>query len=580
MNFFDKSLTKKIEDYLKEEPDEALRSEIITIKNNPHSYDELHERMATFLCFGTAGLRGQMQAGYNRMNSVSVYRFAHALASEIKSHSNNKALVVVAYDARINSARFADELVDVLSRLSIDSCLFERSVATPICAFATKYLQASFGVMITASHNPGFDNGIKVFDTTSAQLHGAILKRIEQFMKDAPLRHDFLMHHQERKKIPSRLGDDVLDAYFSEIRETSLCNDNEIEHDLNIVYTPLHGVGRDYFLRALKERGFNTVHVVEEQGEPDGHFPTVSFPNPEEENTLDLAHQKAKKLGCAWVFANDPDADRLQLSCLDDKNEFRKLTGNEMGAILGYFVIEKALKKGLKPLVASSIVSSRMLSAIALAEGARYVDALTGFSNIANAALKAEHDTGSTFVFGYEEAIGFLVGKVVLDKDGINSAARFMEIAAYLQKQNLSVWEFLDQLYIRFGVFSNSQWSHRFSGVQSADDMAAVMRKIRLISESDMASIIGGKEWKKYDLSETQESGPYQGIGANVIIFEISNQCRLIVRPSGTEPKIKFYLELVDRVSDISLLKATKTRLSDELVRYRSNMEKFLAEVG
>jgi phosphomannomutase len=578
MNSFDESLTKKVIRYLKEEPDEALRSEIIALQNNPLVQDELRDRMNNYLCFGTAGLRGQMQAGYNRMNIVSVYRFAFALASQLENNPNKR--VVVGYDARINSILFAEEVVAILSRFSLTPYLFGRSVPTPLCAFATKYLSASFGVMITASHNPGFDNGIKVFAMTSAQLHGDILKRIEKAMDDAPIRTEFLSKHGAPEKEFLPIGDEVIDAYFSQIRATSLCEKAELDAQVAIVYTPLHGVGRDYFLRALNEEGFSNIHVLEEQGEPDGHFPTVSFPNPEEENTLDLAHQKAKDIGCTWVFANDPDADRVQVSCLDDKGGFKKLTGNEMGSILGYFVIEKALKKGLKPLVVSSIVSSRMLSAIASQLGANYVDALTGFSNIANAALQAEKEFGSTFVFGYEEAIGFLVGKIVLDKDGINSAARFMEIAAYLKKQHLSVWDFLDQLYIRFGVFSSCQWSQRFAGLQSAVDMAIVMEKIRLISEQGIASLLGGTEWRKYDLIIPSDAGPYRGIRANVIIFEIKNRCRLIVRPSGTEPKIKFYLELVDRAGDVSSLKAKKASLSNELYDYRKKIENILAQVG
>lgn len=576
MNSFDDSLRKKLVSYLKEEPDEALRSEITSLEKDPKMWDELSDRLNKHLSFGTAGLRGQMESGYNRMNSVTVYRFAYALGSEIQSSLPNSP-VVVGFDARLKSHQFADEVIDILNRMSIPTFSFDQSVPTPLCAFATKHLKARFGVMITASHNPGCDNGIKVFDSSSCQLHGDILKSIEQKMSLAPLRQEFIDNISAVKGLSRKIDITAIDAYFSQIQTTQLLPRDEIDTSLQIVYTPLHGVGRDFTLRALRENRFNNVHVVKVQGEPNGHFPTVPFPNPEEEHALDLAHDEAKKLECSWVFANDPDADRLQVSCLDRNGEFRKLTGNETGIILGYFAIEKALRTGLKPLVASSIVSSRMLGSIAQSLGALYVDGLTGFSNIASAALRAEQETGGTFVFGYEEAIGFLVGKVVLDKDGVNSAVRFMEIAAYLKKKNISVWDFLNQLYMRFGLFSNSQWSMRFAGIEALHNMALVMKKIRSLSEHDIALLFGGSGWRKYDLSEAQQSGPYSGISADVIIFEISGLSRLIVRPSGTEPKIKFYMEIVDHSSDEQSLEAKKMLLNSELVTYREKIEKILA---
>lgn len=577
MNSFDDSLRKKLVSYLKEEPDEALRSEITSLEKNPKKWDELSDRINSYLCFGTAGLRGQMEAGYNRMNSVTVYRFAHALGSEIKLMSSGSAMVVVGFDARLKSSQFAQEVVDVLNRMSISTFSFSQNVPTPLCAFATKHLKARFGVMITASHNPGCDNGIKVFDSSSCQLHGDILKSLEQKMSHAPLRQEFMDSNSALMNLSQKIDSSVVDEYFSQIQTTQLLPRDEIDTSLEIVYTPLHGVGKDYSLRALRENGFSNVHVVGEQAEPNGYFPTLPFPNPEEEHALDLAHNEAKMLKCSWVFANDPDADRLQVSCLDNNGNFRKLTGNETGTILGYFAIQKALSSGLKPLVASSIVSSRMLENIAHSLGALYVDGLTGFSNIASAALRAERETGSSFVFGYEEAIGFLVGKVVLDKDGVNSAARFMEIAAYLKKRDICVWDFLNQLYMRFGLFSNSQWSMRFSGIEASENMALVMKKIRSLSEQDMALLLGGSSWKKYDLSEAQKSGPYSGISADVIIFEISSLSRLIVRPSGTEPKIKFYLEIVDHSSDMQSLEAKKMFLNSELGTYREKIEKILA---
>ncbi len=569
MKISNKSLAKKIEDYLKEEPNEALRSEIAALIKMPEKINELDERMGITLCFGTAGLRGKMEAGYNRMNSVTVYRFAHALASEILKRNNNKK-VVIGFDARNNSQIFAQEMADILERFSIQCFIADRQIPTPLCAFATKYLDADFGVMITASHNPGFDNGVKVFSKNSAQLEGAILRDIEKGMIEAPLRDDFFSTNlvvKESLTIPKQ----AFDNYFAAMHTTQFFSSDEKDLDVAIVYTPLHGVGKDFFLRALREENFSTIEIVEEQSEPDGAFPTLSFPNPEEEHTLDLAHKKAELLGLTWVFANDPDADRLQVSCRTEEGNFRKLSGNEMGTLLGFFAIEKAKKDGIVPIVGSSIVSSRMLSVMAKDLAAIYVDALTGFSNIAQAALSAEAKTNGQLVFAYEEAIGFLVGKIVLDKDGISAAARFMEIAAYLRKQNLTVWEFLDRLYLRFGLFANYQWSIRFDGIAAQQRMLSVMEKIRTLSMHDVLPGYDHASWDIYDLNSPHQ-GPYEALKANVIIFEIKEKARFIVRPSGTEPKIKFYLELIDDV-DESTLKNKKEFLNGALLDFRSKIE-------
>jgi phosphomannomutase len=341
------------------------------------------------------------------------------------------------------------------------------------------------------------------------------------------------------------------------------------------MYTAMHGVGQKFFLRAAHEEGFQNISFVKEQAAPDGSFPTVGFPNPEEEHSLDLAHTEAKKNKISWVFANDPDADRLQVSNLNFSRDFVKLSGNQMGSILGYFAIKKALELGEKPLVASSIVSSRMLKTMALSQGAYYVDALTGFSNIADAALKAQEKTHSKFVFAYEESIGFLVGNVVLDKDGINAGVRFLEIAAWLEREKISVWELLDQLYVRFGLFSNNSWSERFLGIQATSLMSAVMTRVRSLSLDELGSKLGVKYLRKYDLAQAEINSPYAAISANVVIFENEN-FRLIIRPSGTEPKIKFYIEIIKDVENHNFLSTEKSQSADNLRELRSAIEKIL----
>ncbi len=446
-----KELSKNCDEYLLEEPDADLRAQIQHLLSLKEAgLLELENRLMHHLTFGTAGLRGRMEAGYNRMNLVSVYRFSYALGNEIllNNASGNKR-IVIGYDARENSELFALEAGRILCSMGADAHIFAACVPTPLCAYGVKFLTAEAGIMITASHNPKWDNGIKLFSKNSAQAHGRILKVIENHMVNAPLRSEFFAKHIHTLAAvrPQEIKEEVFLDYLAEIKKTKLFSREEVDAKINVVYTPLHGVGKKFFLAAVKEEGFDHVTVVEAQAEPDGQFPTVAFPNPEENHTLDLAYEVARAHDISWVFANDPDADRLQVCFRDENSDFRKLSGNEMGTILGYFAIKKAIAKGINPLVASSIVSSRMLRVMSEQLGAQYVDALTGFSNIVFSSLRKQNEGICRFVYGYEEAIGFLVDQVVLDKDGINAGARFMEIAGYLKKCNQTIMQFLETLY-------------------------------------------------------------------------------------------------------------------------------------
>ncbi|HXW53801.1 MAG TPA: phospho-sugar mutase [Myxococcota bacterium] len=567
-------LEKKCRDYLLEEPDTALRTQIHQLLAAKEAgFLELENRLMRHLSFGTAGLRGRMEAGYNRMNLVTVYRFCYALGVELKKTSNNRR-VVIGYDARENSELFAKEASRILAAMGADARLFTSYVPTPLCAYAVKNLSARAGIMITASHNPKWDNGIKLFAENSAQAYGPILTVIEQKMAHAPLRNEFFETHQHSLKEArvQEIDDEVFKNYLSDIKKTKLFNDDEIDSAIKVVYTPLHGVGQRFFLAAASQEGFGNVTLVEAQSEPNGQFPSVCFPNPEENHTLDLAWETARAHDINWVFANDPDADRLQVSVRDENQEWRRLTGNEMGSILGYFAINRALLKGIKPLVASSIVSSRMLRAMSEQLGATYVDALTGFSNIVFKALETQKASDCHFIYGYEEAIGFLVDQVVLDKDGINAGLRFLEIAGFLKKSQQTVSEFVATLYQQFGIFVNDQWSVRFEGVNGMRKMASVMAAVRALPSEKMADMLSQSEVQKYDLNEAQKNNSYEGMQADVIIFEINPFLRLIVRPSGTEPKIKFYLELFEKVSSPQRLMNQKSVLERRLREFRSKL--------
>lgn len=575
MKIEDQIIVDRCERYLMEEPMKKLRAEIqeLLSSTKQEQWQDLRDRMQHNLSFGTAGLRGKMEAGYNRMNLVSVFRFSYALIQDLSAHNKNVS-VVIGYDARQNSRAFADEASLVFTSMGIAVHVFSTCMPTPLCAYATKRLNAAAGVMITASHNPVYDNGIKVFEHTSAQATGGLLRRIEANMAEVPLRSDFHRTISGNTLLkPKVIGDEIVDGYMRDIKETRFFPEKILSRDVKVAYTPLHGVGKKLFLRALLEEGFDNVMVVKEQSEPDGSFSTVQFPNPEEENTLNLAHRLAYEHACDLVIANDPDADRLQVSYPDSSGQMKKLSGNEIGSILGYFSILRAKEMGIRPLLASSIVSSRMLKTMCKAMNAQYIDALTGFSNIVSGIQNTKFDPEHRFVFGYEEALGFLMGLIVLDKDGIHAGVRFMEIAGLLKSAKKTIWQLLDDLYLKFGIFINTSWSWRFEGTHSMDLMKSVMAKVRNIELFRVAQLLDQSECKKFDLLDEQK-GSYEGLCADVVIFEMEGRCRLIVRPSGTEPKIKFYLELFDQATDQQMLSNKRSELSGMIVKLKNDIDR------
>lgn len=534
------------EQYLGEEISKDHKDEIAYLINqkNEEGILDLKDRM-TFLQFGTAGLRAKMGAGYNRMNIVSVYRFAFALTKENIAAKS----IVIGFDGRKMSQAFGLEVARVLSGYA-EVYIFNHVVPTPLLAYATKKLSAYLGIMITASHNQACDNGIKLFLSSSAQAHGDILKNIQLNMALAPMRNNITINKSSNILL---IEDSIINDYITDLSSTKFFPNNKFIHP-PIVYTPLHGVGKDVFLKAMNNESRSEIILVKSQSEPNEKFPTILFPNPEEEHTLDLAHELAHEKNIDWVFANDPDADRLQVSVRDEKGDYKKLTGNEIGAIFTYFSINQTKER--KPLIASSIVSSRLTMAICQKLQAYYVDSLTGFSNIIERALKFEAKNDCNLVFAYEEAIGFLIGKVVLDKDGIHAALRFMEIIGHLNSMKKSVFSFMDYLYLNFGLFIDKQWYIRFADL-NYNKKNKIMKMFR---ETNPHNILPNSNI--FDL--TSYNHKYSDLKADVLIFE-SEEARFIVRPSGTEPKIKFYLEFYNSVTENNIL-AQKLFLKQKII--------------
>jgi phosphomannomutase len=551
--------------YLHEEPDACYRQEIEKLlsvfDNDEQARLELIDRLVGFLQFGTAGLRAKMQAGYRRFNRVSISKAAFAVGQYLHNFVDpaqevRKRGVVIAYDARRNSHIYAEETASVLAGLGFNIFLFPDMVPTPLCAFAVTHLNTAMGIMITASHNPALDNGFKVYGGNGAQIVMPVDLQIEQWMKKAPPYHSMPhldIFQQTQKKLRYMITQEVIDSYFSAIQQFGFHRPKNGEA-IKFVYTPLHGVGKKYAKRALEEAGFTQIEFVKSQSEPDGNFPTVAFPNPEEADALNEAIALANEVNADLVLANDPDADRLAVLVRNPKtSQLQSLSGNDVGILLGFDAISHAKTEKKRPLVISTLVSSRMLSQIAVRAGADYTETLTGFSKIAHVGIRKEQQENVHFIFGYEEALGYCVGNFVRDKDGICAAVRFMEMFATLREKKQTVFDALDAMAMNYGLFRGLQWSIRFDGIRASYDMQILMKNLR--NNSNLISSLGGEAiLTREDFLEKKEIS----LQDDILVYSTEKQTRLIIRPSGTEPKVKFYLEtiqLVTKKDDLNILR-------------------------
>ena len=483
--------------------------------------------------------------------------------------------VVVGCDARHRSAEFADEVASILAGAGIAVHMLPRPCPTPLLAFAVRHLGAAAGVMITASHNPAADNGYKLYLSDGAQVIPPVDAEIEQLMAGlGPLAQ--IPVAAAGSPLITRHGDEVAQAYLDAVVAAAAGPaapgpGRRDRPELNVVYTPMHGVAGPLMLRALRQAGFAAPHVVAAQAEPDPDFPTVAFPNPEEPGALDLALADARRLGADLVVASDPDGDRLAVAVPDPGNRWRMLTGDQLGALIGASLLERPVAKassGAAPrqrLVASTVVSSTLLSKIAAAAGVRYAETLTGFKWIARAA---DGVPGARFVFGYEEALGYAVGDVVRDKDGIGAALAMLRLAEGAKSQGRSVLDIYDDLERAHGVHLTSQLTLRTA------DQAHVMSQLR---SAPPAAFGGEPVCGLFDLAQTAGAGP-PGVAlppADVLIFLLGG-ARVVLRPSGTEPKIKCYIEITEPLAGRSLA-AARAAAARRLAPLRSALEAVLA---
>jgi phosphomannomutase len=544
--------------WAKEDPDPRTRAELLAILEQPDlSKTDLADRFSGVLEFGTAGLRGVLGAGPNRMNRSVVLRTALGLAKHVIAAVPRAAErgIVIGYDGRRYSREFAEDSAEVFAALGLRALLFTGTQPTPVTSFAVKELGAAAGVMVTASHNPPEYNGYKVYWANSAQIIQPIDAAIAAAIEACPPPNEvprLPLAEARARGLVTDLGADLEDRYLAAVRGLSVHEGSAGgDRSLPIVYTPMHGVGDPMARRALANAGFDRVTSVPEQQHPDPAFPTVAFPNPEEKGAMDLSFALATKLGAALVLANDPDADRLAVAvpARPPATGYVQLTGNQVGILLGHYLLTEVNEQapvGKRRTVLASIVSSPMLGSIARALGVHYEETLTGFKWIANRAMQLEAE-GYTFVFGYEEALGYTVGSVVRDKDGVSAAVLVAEMTAVLKSRGKTLLDELDAIYRRFGVYVSSQLSLTRKGATGAAEIAAMMSHLRATSPKAVGAhaVLAMSDFET--ATRTSRDGATTHLTlptSNVLVFELEGGSRIIARPSGTEPKVKFYFDV------------------------------------
>jgi phosphomannomutase len=515
----DADLLDRARAWAAEDPDPVTRAELEELVEQGGSA-ELADRFAGTLEFGTAGLRGALGAGPNRMNRVVVLRAAAGLAAYLRAQgATDGDAVVIGYDARHNSEVFARDTAEVMTGAGFSAYTLPRPLPTPLLAFAIRDLGCVAGVMVTASHNPPQDNGYKVYLGDGSQIVPPADEQIAQQIAAVGAIADI-----PRGDGGEVLGDEVLDRYL----QTVVALAGGGPRDLTIVYTPLHGVGGSSVLTALERAGFARPHVATAQAKPDPDFPTVAFPNPEEPGAMDLAMALAVEVDADIVVANDPDADRCAVAVPGGPHGWQMLRGDEVGALLGQHLL--GLRR--QGVYATSIVSSSLLGKMALAHQQLYVETLTGFKWIGRVGDLA---------YGYEEALGYCVDPAhVKDKDGISALIMVCDIAARARAQGRTLRDLLDDLARTHGVHATDQLAVRM------DDLAAIPAVVDRLRTHPPASLGGLAVLGLDDLSQGSDGVP----PTNGLRFRLADNGRVVVRPSGTEPKIKCYLEVVVPVED------------------------------
>ena len=535
--------------------DEATKKELEAIKSDEN---EIKERFYKDLEFGTAGLRGIIGAGTNRMNVYTVRKATQGLANYINKQDVASKSVAIAFDSRRMSPEFADEAALCLAANGIKAYVFESLRPTPELSFAVRELKCIAGINITASHNPPEYNGYKVYWEDGAQITPPHDSGIMSEVKAVTYYNNVkTMDKEEAKKagLYEVIGTAIDDRYMEELKKQVIHWDSikEAQKDIKIVYTPLHGTGNIPARRVLKEIGFENVYVVPEQELPDGEFPTVSYPNPEAAEAFELALKLAKEKDADLVLATDPDADRLGVYVKDTKSgEYITLTGNMSGCLLADYVIgQKKEKEGLPEdgALIKTIVTSNMADAIAKHYNVKLIEVLTGFKFIGQQILGFEQSGKGEYLFGFEESYGCLIGTHARDKDAIVATMALCEAAAYYKTKNMTLWDAMLEMYEKYGYYKDGIKAIGLSGIEGLEKIQNIMNTLRENTPEEIGGykVLSARDYKM-DTVKDMATGEVTSTGlpsSNVLYYDLSDNAWMCARPSGTEPKIKFYFGVV-----------------------------------
>ncbi|EEI10615.1 phosphoglucomutase [Enterococcus faecalis ERV65] len=531
---------------------ENLKNELKDLNTDP---EKCEDAFYAPLEFGTAGMRGILGAGINRMNIFTVRQATEGLARfmDTQDPETKRRGVAIAYDSRHMSPEFAMEAAKTLAKHDIPSFVFESLRPTPELSFAVRYFKAFAGIMITASHNPAAYNGYKVYGEDGGQMPPADADALTKYVRsiENPLKIDVLSDEEvAHSGLINIIGEEVDNAYLKEIKTVTINQEliNEMGKELKLVYTPLHGTGKMLGEKALKQAGFEKFVLVPEQAVADPDFTTVKSPNPEEHSAFEYAIRLGEKEGADLLIATDPDADRLGAAVRMPNGDYQVLTGNQLGSIMIHYILEAHQQAGTLPqnaAVLKSIVSSELATAIAEKYNTKMFNVLTGFKFIAEKIQQYEEDHSQTFMFGFEESYGYLVKPFVRDKDAIQALVLLAEVAAFYKKQGKTLYDGLQDIFEEFGYFEEKTISVTMSGIEGSGKIKALMAKCREQAPTEFAGIQVAQTEDFKELTRTFADGQTEQLQtppSDVLKYHLEDGSWIAIRPSGTEPKIKFYL--------------------------------------
>ena len=535
--------------------DKELSEELKSISNDEEA---INDRFYKELEFGTGGLRGVLGAGTNRINIYTIGKATQGYANYLLSKESSPS-IAIAYDSRINSEKFAHHAACVMAANGIKVYLWKELMPTPSLSFAVRYLGCAGGIVITASHNPSKYNGYKVYASDGCQITTKAADEILELINNVDTFKDVkISDYNESIKNGdiNIISDEVFDAFINEVSLQSLAG-KDINKNVKIVYTPLYGAGLKCVTTCLKNNGFNNIVIVKEQATPNGNFPTCPYPNPEIREALEVGLKVAKDEGADLLIATDPDCDRVGIA-VKDNNEYTLLSGNEVGILLLDYICKRRIELGKmpdKPVCIKTIVTTDMASNVAKDYGVEIIDVLTGFKFIGEqiGLLEAKNET-SRYIFGFEESYGYLTGSYVRDKDAVNGSFMIAEMFAYYISKGKSLIEVLDSLYQKYGYCLNTLHSFEFEGESGMKKMNYIMKSLR---ENVLSEFAGKKivEVQDYLFSEITDivSNNKRGINlpkSNVIKYILEGNSSIVLRPSGTEPKLKLYISINAKSKD------------------------------